>query len=74
MSIDAETRQRVATQGLTDVISDILRSGIGAGEIKQDADVALLTDWGLVERNEAGLLFVPYEEIEADFVLKASAA
>jgi predicted transcriptional regulator len=37
-------------------------------------DVALLIDWGLVERNEAGLLFVPYEEIEADFVLKASAA
>lgn len=37
-------------------------------------DVALLIDWGLVERNEAGLLRVPYDEIEADFVLKASAA
>ena len=42
--VAAETRQRAATQGLTDVISDILRSGIGKGEIKQDADVALLTE------------------------------
>lgn len=42
--VAAETRQRAATQGLTDVISDILRAGIGAGEIKQDADVALLTE------------------------------
>ena len=42
--VDAETRQRAATQGLTDVIADILRSGIGAREIKQDADVALLTE------------------------------
>ncbi len=42
--VAAETRQRAATQGLTDVISDILRSGIGAGEIKQDADIALLTE------------------------------
>jgi AcrR family transcriptional regulator len=42
--LDAESRQRAATQGLTDVISDTLRSGIGAGEIKQDADVALLTE------------------------------
>ena len=42
--VAAETRQRAATQGLTDVISDVLRAGIGAGEIKQDADVALLTE------------------------------
>ena len=42
--VAAETRQRAATQGLTDVISDILRAGIGAGELKQDADVALLTE------------------------------
>ena len=42
--VAAETRQRAATQGLTDVISDILRAGIGAGEIRQDADVALLTE------------------------------
>ena len=42
--IAAETRQRAATEGLTAVISDILRSGIGAGEVKQDADIALLTE------------------------------
>ena len=42
--VAAETRQRAATQGLTDVIADTLRSGIGAGEIKQDADIALLTE------------------------------
>lgn len=42
--IAAETRQREATQGLTQVISDILRAGIGASEIRQDADVALLTE------------------------------
>ncbi len=42
--VAAETRQRAATQGLTDVISDILRAGSGAGEIKQDADIALLTE------------------------------
>lgn len=42
--IAAETRQRAATEGLTAVISDILRSGIGAGELKQDADIALLTE------------------------------
>jgi AcrR family transcriptional regulator len=42
--VAAETRQRAATQGLTDVISDTLRSGIGKGEIKQDADIALLTE------------------------------
>jgi predicted transcriptional regulator len=37
-------------------------------------DVSLLMDWGLIDKNEGGLLQVPYEEIEADFVLKASAA
>ena len=42
--VASATRQRAATQGLTDVISDILRAGIGAGEIKQDADIALLTE------------------------------
>ncbi|ADK99878.1 TetR/AcrR family transcriptional regulator [Brevundimonas subvibrioides] len=42
--VAAETRQRAATEGLTGVISDILRSGIGAGDLKQDADIALLTE------------------------------
>jgi AcrR family transcriptional regulator len=42
--VAAETRQRAATRRLTDVISDILRTGVGAGELKQDADVPLLTE------------------------------
>lgn len=42
--IAAETRQRAATEGLIAVISDILRAGIAAGELKQNADIALLTE------------------------------
>jgi AcrR family transcriptional regulator len=42
--VAAETRQRAATRALTDVITGILRDGIGKGEIQQDADVALLTE------------------------------
>jgi len=42
--IAAETRQRAATEGLTAIISDILRAGISAGELKQDADIVLLTE------------------------------
>lgn len=40
----AETRARAVTRQLTAVISDVLRDGVGKGEIKQDADVALLTE------------------------------
>jgi AcrR family transcriptional regulator len=42
--VAAETRQRVATKSLTDVIADILRQGVAAGELNQDADVPLLTE------------------------------
>jgi AcrR family transcriptional regulator len=42
--VAAETRQRAATEGLIQVISDILRSGVGSGELSQDADVSLLTE------------------------------
>jgi len=42
--VAAETRQRAATEGLTSVISDILRAGVAAGELSQDADVPLLTE------------------------------
>ena len=42
--VAAETRQRQATQGLTGVISTILRDGVAAGELKQDVDVPLLTE------------------------------
>ena len=37
-------------------------------------DVSTLIDWGLVEKDEAGRVVVPFEEIEADFILKGAAA
>ena len=40
----AETRARAVTARLTGVVSQILRDGVGAGELSQDADVPLLTD------------------------------
>lgn len=40
----AETRARAVSAQVTSVISDILRDGIGANEIGQDADVGLLTE------------------------------
>ena len=40
----AETRARAVTKQLTTVLSDILRDGVGKGELSQDADVPLLTD------------------------------
>jgi AcrR family transcriptional regulator len=42
--VAAETRQRAATRSLTDVIANILRQGVAAGELNQDADVPLLTE------------------------------
>ena len=40
----AETRARAVSAQVTGVISDILREGIGANEIVQDADITLLTE------------------------------
>ena len=36
-------------------------------------DISTLLDWGIVERNAAGAVFVPYDVIHADFDLKAVA-
>ena len=36
-------------------------------------DVAILLDWGLVERTAARKLVVPYDRIHADFDLRAAA-
>ena len=36
-------------------------------------DVMAMIDWGLLERNAEGLVYVPYEVIHAAFDLKASA-
>ena len=40
----AETRARAVTKQLLTVITDILRSGVAAGELSQDTDVPLLTE------------------------------
>lgn len=40
----AETRARAVTKQLLAVITEILRSGVAAGELSQDADVPLLTE------------------------------
>ena len=40
----AELRTRVAVKGLVMVISDVLQSGIGGGELKQDTDVRLVSE------------------------------
>ena len=40
----AETRARAVNRNLTAVITDILRDGVGKGELTQDADVPLLTE------------------------------
>ncbi len=37
-------------------------------------DAALLLDYGLIERNAAGRLLVPYDVIHIDFDLRATAA
>jgi predicted transcriptional regulator len=36
-------------------------------------DVAVLLEWGFVERDEAGKLHVPFADIHADFNLRAAA-
>ena len=36
-------------------------------------DLSALMAWGLVENDDEGKVFVPYDEIEADFSLKAVA-
>jgi AcrR family transcriptional regulator len=40
----AETRARAVTKQLLTVITQILRDGVGKGELSQDADVPLLTE------------------------------
>jgi predicted transcriptional regulator len=36
-------------------------------------DVTALMEWGLVEKDGDGKVFVPYDEIEADFTRRAAA-
>ena len=41
---DAELRTRVAVKGLVMTVSDILQSAVRTGELKQDADVRLISE------------------------------
>jgi predicted transcriptional regulator len=36
-------------------------------------DVTALIEWGIIEKTEDGKICVPYDEIDADFTLKAAA-
>ena len=51
-----------------------LARALGRDVKRVHEDVSTLIDWGLVERDEAGRVVVPFEEIEADFILKGAAA
>lgn len=37
-------------------------------------DVSVLVEWGLVKKDAASKVFVPFDEIEADFVLRGATA
>ena len=50
-----------------------LANSLGRGIKRVHGDVTALIEWGIIEKNEAGKVFVPYDEIEADFTLKAAA-
>lgn len=51
-----------------------LARALGRDVKRVHEDVSTLMDWGLVEKDEAGRVVVPFEEIEADFILKGAAA
>ncbi len=50
-----------------------LARALGRDVKRVHEDVAILLDWGLVERNDAGKLIVPYAVIHVDFDLRAAA-
>ncbi|MDH4412852.1 MAG: transcriptional regulator [Rhizobium sp.] len=51
-----------------------LARALGRDVKRVHEDVSTLIDWGLIERDETGRVAVPFDEIEADFVLKGAAA
>jgi len=51
-----------------------LARALGRDVKRVHEDAALLLDYGLIERNEAGRLNVPYDVIHIDFDLRATAA
>ncbi|MFN3363500.1 MAG: transcriptional regulator [Allorhizobium sp.] len=51
-----------------------LARALGRDVKRVHEDVSTLMDWGLIEKDETGRVVVPFDEIEADFVLKGAAA
>jgi predicted transcriptional regulator len=60
-------------QGLGAVSLRGLARELGRDVKRLHEDVAILLDWGLVERTDEGKLVVPYDVIHADFDLHAAA-
>lgn len=51
-----------------------LARALGRDVKRVHEDVSTLMEWGLIERDETGRVVVPFDEIEADFILKGAAA
>lgn len=51
-----------------------LARALGRDVKRVHEDVSTLMDWGLIEKDETGRVAVPFDEIEADFILKGAAA
>ena len=51
-----------------------LARALGRDVKRVHEDAAALIEYGLIERNDAGKLFVPYDVIHIDFDLRATAA
>lgn len=69
----AETRARAVTKQVLAVITDILRSGVSAGELSQDADVPLLTElvWDAYLSNYRRAAYDGWSEAQlSDYVAK----
>lgn len=51
-----------------------LARALGRDVKRVHEDVSTLMEWGLIEKDETGKVAVPFDEIEADFILKGAAA
>ena len=51
-----------------------LARALGRDVKRVHEDVSTLMEWELIEKDETGRVAVPFDEIEADFILKGAAA
>jgi predicted transcriptional regulator len=51
-----------------------LARALGRDVKRVHEDISVLVEWGLVDKDVGSKVFVPFEEIEADFVLRGAAA